>query len=994
MKIRSDFVTNSSSSSFVAYGILSKELVSFLKEVVGDYSAACPWQPAEMTWDWDTVNITTEMYDAAESECFLADREDGKRHLSRHEKDKRAASKADVLMKAIQRCVDEVRITEEQKKQIQQLVEQAVAEGRVVCNTYADETDGWVLFNFSRDDFLNASCIKKDRNGRVVGFDDRGGEPRTWRFTCTSVTGGLFRWCHNTEEIVVEGGSVEAEAFAGCDSLKRLDMSAMKEHDAVASMCEDCVSLETVRLPIYVGRIEECAFAGCERLRDIQIPSSVFYIHPTAFEGCDALPEETRRVIASLTSEKSLDECEAETLHYIQTHGMANFGVEDGYYRSRLGRMKRLLETWWAVYGPELDWPEILLGDATYGVYAEKGVEIVPPRPQWKMLTTIGKKMRYMIVDTENISNIMMFEKKYILNQTAGASQNTRLDKVIDLKKQGSGIQILTKAHFEKLVAADAFAETDPKAPALQKPKVGKVEQRREAFEQNDDYQAAMPGLQSATPDRSLYPNYAAKSSSPFSGFSGVTVVHNPAGTDYQLIKVGADKEEKDWPQYVRRVYELVSHDYTLADTARGMIRLFRVDKEVFSMGHDRECELRAGYMHRAYMMSALRSFAWTLAAYCEAEGKTPETVDLAMLCRITEYIKERQWLNYDGNSYCKGLCGGSDLHTFYLPDAVTQADRKKFLPTPEEVARDNEIKKKFPNYNPIYGEVHSLEALREDLTYLYPAIKTLYEHLAEERDTTCELVGAEADVVYAWIALAVAAENPFFTEDGPMRCFFTWPGESDNAASHTTEKKETMPKKTASPRKVSEKPVGVEEKAKEKTAETDDAPTESPEQKRAAAALAATALRETLAQEARQLREQMEALYEQKRQEIKAAEAAAAEQKRREEAEAAERRRQEAEREAERKRQQAAAEAERKRREEEELAAQKRREAAARELELARRKTQLQAQRDALRKERDAIKGLFAKARKAKLEPQIAEIEAELASLEEELNTLRAMDS
>lgn len=123
--------------------------------------------------NWDTVNITTEMYDAAESECFSAARG----------RDKRAANKTDVLMKAIGRCVDEVQITKEQNKRLRQLVEQAVAEERVVCNTYADETDGWVLFQFSKDDFLNAGGMKKDRNGKVVAFDDRADEPRTWRFT-------------------------------------------------------------------------------------------------------------------------------------------------------------------------------------------------------------------------------------------------------------------------------------------------------------------------------------------------------------------------------------------------------------------------------------------------------------------------------------------------------------------------------------------------------------------------------------------------------------------------------------------------------------------------------------------------------------------------------------------------------------------------------------------------------------------------------------------
>lgn len=66
--------------------------------------------------------------------------------------------------------------------------------------------------------------------------------------------------------------------------------------------------------------------------------------------------------------------------------------------------------------------------------------------------------------------------------------------------------------------------------------------------------------------------------------------------------------------------------------------------------------------------------------------------------------------------------------------------------------------------------------ALRKDLAYIYPAVKALWDSLEEERDYDEALLGNEADIVYAWCALALAAKEPFFTEDGPMSCFFSQP--------------------------------------------------------------------------------------------------------------------------------------------------------------------------------------------------------------------------
>ena len=291
--------------------------------------------------------------------------------------------------------------------------------------------------------------------------------------------------------------------------------------------------------------------------------------------------------------------------------------------------------------------------------------------------------------------------------------------------------------------------------------------------------------LRSVDPSEKLYPHYASIKNNVFNFFPGAIV--NGSGTEFEFQKFGemlntwsSDPEYEARKPLLQKIYDLNPAGYTLADTAKDMIKLFRVDKEAFVEGHDRESELIHGYMRRAYMMSAIRSFAWTLADYCKEHETTPEDIDSAIPSRIANFVASRDWLNYDGKTYCKGLCSGSDLHVYFLPDATSKADKSKFLPSQEDKDRVKEMKEKFPSYNEIPCEVHSLEALRKDLEYIYPAVKILYESLREDRDTSEALEGNESDIVYAWIALAMAAEGPFFTEDGPMNYGFGWPGEEE----------------------------------------------------------------------------------------------------------------------------------------------------------------------------------------------------------------------
>ena len=288
-----------------------------------------------------------------------------------------------------------------------------------------------------------------------------------------------------------------------------------------------------------------------------------------------------------------------------------------------------------------------------------------------------------------------------------------------------------------------------------------------------------------AYPDESLYPHYNSLLHSPLKslGFLGVNVVVNSTGTEYEfqsfhsmLNSFTSDPDANLSDTQRDRLTRILNSDtaaYDLHEKAKAMQGLFHVEPSVFDPKHDRECELEHSLMHRAYMMSALRSFAWTLSAYCKESGETPATVDYSCIRDLIAYIASHNWLNYDGESHCDGLCGGSDLHVYFVPDSTSVEDRRQLRGDGMSGEEEAQIRENFQNFNIIRSQVQSLDALRRDLTYIYPAIEKIYNTLKTSRNNREQLLGDEADILYAWCALALAAKEPFFSEDGPMNYWF-----------------------------------------------------------------------------------------------------------------------------------------------------------------------------------------------------------------------------
>ena len=293
-----------------------------------------------------------------------------------------------------------------------------------------------------------------------------------------------------------------------------------------------------------------------------------------------------------------------------------------------------------------------------------------------------------------------------------------------------------------------------------------------------------------AEPDESLHSqlNFQERSKNALKMLGGAVTV-NATGTElsFNALEDNIDNyESAQKRKIIQRIIEVDTEKWNTADKALEMSEVFRVSPEYFDSSHDREREIESGYIKKIETYELFRSFVWTLYAYCEKEGKAPDQVDIDTLEEIAQFVENRNNLNFKSDSYAPSICSADDIHVYYIPDAVTPTVRKQFE---KAFGGDTDQDDKFG----------SLDQLRKDLSYVYPAMHEIYETLVDEKDGT-PFRDPLSDILYAWCSMTYAARRPFFSEDGPVSCYFEYPGAAEEMIRNTvsasflaaeTEKKE-----------------------------------------------------------------------------------------------------------------------------------------------------------------------------------------------------------
>ncbi len=330
MKIRTDFVTNSSSSSFVFWGFYSKELVNFVKELI-DRGLVYHYDEY-----WDTLSDKEE-HMTCDLRFFPWKRDKTIGFQIEEERVYAHKNPLDALMSYI----DLSKLPESEASEIAEkitgLVKKSKADNQILhdfgegvtddINNHFDENDLYLTF-FKVDydtlvscwnkklDTVNIKSWKKVKNIGESAFKNMK------NLECVSVEYGFvkeiginaFAECKNLRTVNISDpyyrignryikpekypdcsfigcNNIRKNAFCGCESLNAVFIEA-KNVEACAF--KGCHSIEAVAFYNSIRSIGDCAFQDCKNLRDVYLNDVSFdgkkgvkKISPDAFSGCE-----------------------------------------------------------------------------------------------------------------------------------------------------------------------------------------------------------------------------------------------------------------------------------------------------------------------------------------------------------------------------------------------------------------------------------------------------------------------------------------------------------------------------------------------------------------------------------------------------------------------------------------------------------------------------------------------------------------------------------
>ncbi len=373
MKIRLDFVTNSSSSSFVCYAIRSPELAELIEACnCKEYIEACSfietgpegivvnreigafYDVSDLDLHIDKLGLAVAIGDT-ESEYAANDF----RYTEEHEaEDAKKVLDWDMVRTAVEEFLDDDFDTEEK---ILDLIDELPADS-VTCKIFEAQTDGDSFYgydNFFRSTFgASSDSAFTVVDGTITEYHPEnewyeGGrcEEYIWR----NIGKNAFE---KTKIFSVDFGpgceTIGKEAFKNCSKLCEVNFSEFHTYFGEYSF-ENCKKLPSVielKCP-WLREIPEGMFKGCTSIKKVILPASIRKIGKCAFEGCTSLQEIVFNGILDEIGENAFKGCTLLKNHpeagieygpdiWTELHKKFMYS-QDGLLYKYLGRDKRVV---------------------------------------------------------------------------------------------------------------------------------------------------------------------------------------------------------------------------------------------------------------------------------------------------------------------------------------------------------------------------------------------------------------------------------------------------------------------------------------------------------------------------------------------------------------------------------------------------------------------------------------------------------------------------
>ena len=218
---------------------------------------------------------------------------------------------------------------------------------------------------------------------------------------------------------------------------------------------------------------------------------------------------------------------------------------------------------------------------------------------------------------------------------------------------------------------------------------------------------------------------------------------------DLQLAPVETGYIEKKLSFVLEPIDEKNSE--ALRSAAHYVTKVFHVPEVMFKTNDDIECELHYGIIRSKEQITALRSFAWTLASLIIETGRDMKDVTDRDVARAVEIVEDNNLIAYKPNTkYFPVLCSMPLDEGMYVPCY------QEYIFFAQELLPETPLA--------------SLFALQDELIALAPSMKLVYDMLREQkRGDIMPPRGVMFDALCAWSAYSFSAGAAFEVVKGPQ---------------------------------------------------------------------------------------------------------------------------------------------------------------------------------------------------------------------------------